>query len=80
MLVLAALGLPLLGATFLWFWLEASPNSEDCWECGEFFGRWMSGALVFFLLVNIVTWAVGALAGWALRTARTTRDPSRPLY
>jgi hypothetical protein len=79
MFVVAGLGIPLVLGVFLWAWLESSPT-EACHDCSEFWGRWMSPVLVFYLIVNAITWIVGALVGWAIRRARRVNAPMRPLY
>jgi hypothetical protein len=79
MLAIAALGIPLVAGLFFWAWLAASPT-EACWECGQLLGRWMSGVLVFYLLVNAVAWISGAVVGWALRRTRSGGTQVGPLY
>jgi len=76
MLVVAALGIPLVLGLFLWAWLESSPT-EACHDCGQILGRWMSGVFVFYLLVNALTWAAGATIGWAVRRTRGDRGFGR---
>lgn len=78
MIAVAALGIPLVLALFLWAWLDSSPT-EACHDCDQFFGRWMSGVFVFFLLVNAVTWISGAIIGWAVRRTRSGVPPATGL-
>jgi hypothetical protein len=71
MIAVAGLGLAAAIGVFLWGYLESS-SAEECWECGEILGRWMSPVFVFFFLpLNFLGWLGGALLGWAIRRARS---------
>jgi len=50
----------------LWAYLASSPT-DQCYDCGEILGRWMSPVLVMVLCANLLTWPLGALAGSWLR-------------
>ena len=65
--VVALAGVPLAAVLFVLVWQDASPT-EACHDCGEILGRWMSPVIVFYLLVNVITWISGALLGWGIRT------------
>jgi type II secretory pathway pseudopilin PulG len=71
MVAVAAVGLAGAIGVFLWGYMESS-STEDCWECGQILGRWMSPIFVFFFLpLNFLGWLTGTLVGWAIRRARS---------
>jgi hypothetical protein len=64
---IALAGIPIAVGLFFLVWSEASPT-DACHDCSQILGRWMSGVIVFYLLVNVITWTAGAILGWAIRT------------
>jgi hypothetical protein len=64
---IALAGIPIAAGLFLVVWSGASPT-EACHDCDQILGRWMSGVIVFYLLVNVTTWVAGAILGWAIRS------------
>jgi hypothetical protein len=65
--VIALAGIPIAAGLFFLVWVDASPT-EPCHDCGQILGRWMSGVIVFYLFVNVITWVAGAILGWAIRS------------
>jgi hypothetical protein len=68
--VLAVVGLVLLVALLAGIVLTAPADEpEDCWECGEVFGRWLQPVIFFWALFNFLAWTMGILVGGVARAA-----------
>ena len=57
--------------------VAASPTTQNCSDCSEMFGRWVSDALYVLAFGNVVVWAIGVVAGTLMRGALFKRPSPR---
>jgi hypothetical protein len=57
-----------LGGLGVWY-LDAPTSPEDCYECGEYWGRWMDATMFnTWLPMTLVLWTVGVFIGLRRRS------------
>jgi uncharacterized membrane protein YedE/YeeE len=54
-----------------------SPTTQNCSDCSEMFGRWVSDALFVLAFGNVVVWAIAVVGGTVMRGALFGRPSPR---